>query len=137
MKGTIQQVKAAMKGNEFKKIRVLSESSNVDEIITRVKEITQIPGIKFQFAEIRHDLGKIPNDPNRDEFYPLTIYAQDGIRICVSEVRCGYHGASTYAMIEILKMIGVNLTVHDEEEIYNSPHRYERTFRISSDAKIY
>ena len=137
MKGTINQVKAAMNGSEIKKIRLVSESGDVGTIVNQIREISKVPGIKFQFAEIRHELTKIPNDPSKDEFYPLTIYAQGGIRICVSEVRCGYHGASTDAMISILDIIGAKLDQHDKDEIYNNRSIKKRTFVISPEAKAY
>lgn len=120
-----------------KKIHLISESGNVEEVLQRMREITRLPGIKFQFAELNHNLAKIPNDPREDDFYPLVIYCQDNIRIYVSEVRCGYRGASTDATIKILELIGAELSQQAKEEIYNKRIIAKRMFVINPDIKRY
>lgn len=106
--------------DEYKDIRLKSETGDVDVVVSQFKELLRsMPGIVFRFAEIRQKLPVFPTDSKNDEFYPLRLYAGNNLRIMISEVRCGYHGASTDAMIECLKLAGFAPKQSIIDTIYN------------------
>lgn len=107
--------------DEYKDIRLKSETGDVDVVVKQFKELLRdMPGLVFKFAEIRQKkLPGFPTDSRDEDFYPLRLYASNNLRIMISEVRCGYHGASTYAMIECLKLAGFTPKKPIIETIYN------------------
>ena len=105
-----------------KNIRLYSETGNVEVIVKQMQQIMDtFPNIEFKAATIKQKLGKIPNDKSNPEFYPLVLKSKD-FDVFVSEVRCGYRGFSTDAMIEILKIAGFNPSQKTIEKIYNNPN---------------
>lgn len=106
----------------MKTIRICSESGNVESIMKQFNDVlVNFPGINFKTATIKQNLSQIPNDKNNPDFYPLVLTSKD-FRILVSEVRCGYHGCSTDAMIQILKLTGFNPSQKTIDKIYNTPN---------------
>lgn len=107
----------------MKAIRIVSESGNVDSVVSRFNDIIEeLPHINFKFAEIHQCLSKMPNDKNNPNFYPLRLYSNDGLTFFISEVRCGYRGHSCDCMIEILKSAGFSLSQKVIDTIYNKPN---------------
>ena len=103
-------------------IRLCSESGNVESVVDQFQQLLHtFPDIDFKFATIKQELSKIPNDKKRPEFYPL-ILSSKNFEVRVSEVRCGYRGCSTDAMIEILKLAGFAPSRKTIETIYNKPN---------------
>ena len=106
-----------------KTIRLVSLRGDVEEIVKLAKDLFSNihGGLYCKYAEIKHDLGNISTDRDKLEYYPLRIHAENDIVILVSEVRCGYHGRSCDAMIEILELAGFHPNTKVKEKIYNSP----------------
>ncbi len=101
-------------------IRFYSETGNVDVIVDLFKDfIDDLPfEIRFTSAQLKQNLSNIPNNRKDEKFYPLRIHA-DNITVMLSEVRTGYHGHSTYAMLECLKLAGFNIDRKITDRIYN------------------
>lgn len=105
--------------SETKRIRIFSESGDIDFIVKKFKHVLDTwPKIKFKTAQIKQKLSRIPTDKSDPDYYPLRLYT-DNLEIMISEVRCGYHGASPDALIEILKLAGFNLNQKTIDTIYN------------------
>ena len=105
-----------------KTIRLCSETGSVEAIVKQVQHLVDnMPNIEFKAAIIKQKLAQIPNDKSKPEFYPLVLRTKD-FNVLVSEVRCGYRGRSTDAMIEILKLTGFNPSKKTIETIYNKPN---------------
>ena len=75
--------------------------------------------LKFTHAEIEQSSLRIPLDPDDSRFYPLRIFANDGTVLLISEVRTGYHGAFSEAIIDILQYAGFTLERKFVEDIFN------------------
>lgn len=104
-------------------IKITSENRNIEAIVNQFKAtVRDMPGTVFKFAEIRHNISSISNDPKEDNFYPLRMYTNKDVLFMISEVRCGYRGASTDAMIECIKSAGFELSRATIERIYNEPN---------------
>ena len=106
---------------EKRSIRICSECGDVDFVVAKFKHdvLETWPSIKFNHATITQRLANIANaDKSSPDFYPLKLYS-DNIEVMVSEVRCGYHGASPDALVEILKLAGFNLKQKMLDKIYN------------------
>ena len=102
-----------------KSIRIFSESGDIDFIVNKFKHVLDTwPNIKFKSAHVKQKLTCIPADKKNPDYYPLKLYS-DKLEIMISEVRCGYHGASPDALIEILKLAGFNLKQKTIDTIYN------------------
>lgn len=101
-------------------IRFYSEVGDVDNVVSLFQDfINDLPfKIKFSSAQIKQDLARIPNDRKNEQFYPLRFQAGN-ITVMISEVRTGYHGRSSDAMIECLKIAGFDPNKKTVEKIYN------------------
>lgn len=101
-------------------IRFYSEVGDVDIIVDLFKKfINDLPfEIRFTSAQLRQKLPDIPNNRKDEKFYPLRLHAGN-ITVMLSEVRTGYHGHSTYAMLECLKLAGFKLDKRINDRIYN------------------
>lgn len=101
-------------------IRFYSEVGDVDNVVSLFQDfINDLPfKIKFSSAQIKQDLARIPNDRKNELFYPLRLKAGN-ITVLLSEVRTGYHGRSSDAMIECLKVAGFEPNKKTIEKIYN------------------
>ena len=103
-------------------IMIVSESRDVSEIVSLFKEIVSYMKIfEFKFAVIRQNAFDFTDNENGPQKipYPLKLYASNGLKIKVSEVRCGKHDERADALIEILKLAGFNLKQKTIDTIYN------------------
>lgn len=101
-------------------IRFYSEVGDVDNVVTLFQNfINDLPfEICFTSAQLKQNLSNIPNNRKDEKFYPLRLHAGN-ITVMLSEVRTGYHGHSTYAMLECLKLAGFNVDRKITDRIYN------------------
>lgn len=109
----------------FEIVRVTCALGDVDAVVEKVeKKLGELKekNVRITKAEIAQQLRHIPQDPKARAFYPLVLTATDNTVIMVSEVRCGYRGHSSDAMVKVLQMAGFNLGQHLVETIYNEPN---------------
>lgn len=101
-------------------IRFYSDIGDVDNVVALFQDfINDLPfEIRFTSAQLKQKLPDIPNNRKDEKFYPLRLHAGN-ITVMLSEVRTGYHGHSTYAMLECLKLAGFNLDKRIIDRIYN------------------
>lgn len=101
-------------------IRFYSEIGDVDNVVALFQDfINDLPfEIKFTSAKIKQDLPRIPNNRKDELFYPLRLQAGN-ITVMLSEVRAGYRGRSSDAMIECLKIAGFEPNKKTLDKIYN------------------
>lgn len=106
----------------FEIVRMTCQLGDVDAVVEKVaKKLEELKNknVAIKAARICQHLAKIPQDSKQDAFYPLVLTAEDNTVIMVSEVRCGYRGHSTEAMVKVLRMAGFELKPHLVETIYN------------------
>ena len=99
--------------------RFVDESGDVEVIKQKVFDYIDDRGLSFTHAEIEQNGLNSPRDPELREFYPLRIFASDGTVLMISEVRTGYQGASSRALIEILKYAGFTLEREFVDSVFN------------------
>lgn len=100
--------------------RFVDESGDVEVIKQKVFDYIDDRGLNFTHAEVEQNgLNGPRDDPERREFYPLRIFASDGTVLMISEVRTGYQGASSRALIEILRYAGFSLEREFVDSVFN------------------
>ena len=109
--------------NSNNTFKLVSLRGDIEDVLREAQDVfyNVEGGLHCKFAEIRQDLSKFSNDRNNDDFYPLKIYAENGIEILVSEVRTGYHSRSSQVLIEILELAGFTVSQSQRDRIYNEP----------------
>lgn len=98
------------------------DDENEDIEIIKKKVFEYLDDLKpvIKCAVIQQDgTDKVPSDVNAMAHYPLRIYAMDGTVMMISEVRTGYHGASSCAIIEILQHAGFKLKRDFIDSVFN------------------
>lgn len=106
---------------EKRTVRICSENGDVEFVVANFKRdvLETWPDINFKHATITQRLASIASaDKSSPDFYPLKLYS-DTLEVMVSEVRCGYRGASPDALVEILNLAGFNLKQNILDKIYN------------------
>lgn len=123
--------------NTSKVFRLVSTSGEVSEVIRKFDSFVNQYHPIFKMACIRQmDVGRIPNDPTKDDYYPLKLYAdidngngtKESVEVWVSEVRCGYNGESSDALISILQKTKLPFKNTDKPKIYTSRKLYMTIF---------
>lgn len=99
--------------------RFLDDSGDVEVIKQKVFDYIDNRELTFTHAELEQNGLDGPQDPERRDFYPLRIFASDGTVLMISEVRTGYQGASSRAIIEILKYAGFQLEQNLIDSVFN------------------
>lgn len=106
--------------NKFLTIkRFVDESGDVEVIKQKVFDYIDDRNLTYTHAEIDQNGLNGPRNPELKEFYPLRIFASDGTVLMISEVRTGYQGASSRALIEILEHAGFKLNREFIDSIFN------------------
>lgn len=99
--------------------RFLDDSGDVEIVKQEVFDYIDSHKLTFTRAEIEQEgLSSICN-PKSKAFYPLRIFTSDGTVMMISEVRTGYQGASTRALIDILKYAGFTVKRELIDSIFN------------------
>lgn len=99
--------------------RFLDDSGDVETVKQEVFDYIDNHKLTFTRTEIEQEgLSSICN-PKSKAFYPLRIFATDGTVMMISEVRTGYQGASTRALIDILKYAGFTVKRELIDSIFN------------------
>ena len=99
--------------------RFVDESGDVDVIKQKVFNYINDRELNLTHAELEQNGLNGPQDPECREFYTLRIFASDGTVLMISEVRTGYQGASSRAIIEILKYAGFQLEQNLIDSVFN------------------
>ena len=106
--------------NKFLTIkRFVDESGDVEVIKQKVFDYIDDRNLTFTHAEVDQSGLNGPRNPELKEFYPLRIFASDGTVLMISEVRTGYQGASSRALIEILEYAGFELEQSFVDSVFN------------------
>ncbi len=100
--------------------RFADENGDIEVIKKKVFEYLDDLKPIITHAIVQQDgTDKIPSDVNAMAHYPLRIYAQDGTVMLIPEVRTGYQGASSRALIEILRYAGFSLEREFVDSVFN------------------
>lgn len=99
--------------------RFLDESGDIEAVKQKVFDYIDDRNLTFTHAELEQNGLTGPLDPERKDFYPLRIFASDGTVMMISEVRTGYQGASSRAIIEILEYAGFKLKQSFVDSVFN------------------
>ena len=120
MRGSIIFIRRVLTMNKIFTIkRFVDESGDVEVIKQKVFNYINDRELNFTHAELEQNGLNGPQDPECREFYPLRIFASDGTVLMISEVRTGYQGASSRAIIEILKYAGFQLEQNLIDSVFN------------------
>jgi hypothetical protein len=98
------------------------DDENGDIEVIKKKVFNYLDNLKpvIKCAVVQQDgTDKVPDDANAMAHYPLRIYAMDGTVLMIPEVRTGYHGASSCALLDILQYAGFKLDRTFVDTIFN------------------
>lgn len=111
------------------KLYLLSLYRESSDIVNQIKYLqdgwhrTTRNDVNFVKAEINLDLDNFNDDPHKDGFYPLRLYAitpyNDELILMCSEFRVGSHETPCLRLIECLEYLGFTLTDDEKKDIYS------------------
>ena len=94
------------------------DSSHTDIGIAEFEKLLEMTGSNLRFVKATVDYvikDGIPNPEDNALNFPLKLYTDDGIVVCLLPFAAGFGGTGPQGTVKILKKAGF---IFDEEEIY-------------------